>query len=136
VASKDDVGALLEEARMRSDVVGYLLAVIESRSARPPSFPSDPTPRGCPRSHAHSSARSRQHHLGGRFLDPWTEVDSFGNLLSSTQQLVAPAHEVKTFDSEKGEFSVYKKLSRTIIGSCDLKKQKNNLQTLEFALLT
>lgn len=90
VASKDDVGALLEEARMRSDVVGYLLAVIESRSARPPSFPSDPTPRGCPRSHAHSSARSRQHHLGGRFLDPWTEVDSFGNLLSSTQQLVAP----------------------------------------------
>lgn len=128
VASKDDVGALLEEARMRSDVVGYLLGVIESRSARPPSSPSDPTPsasllsssrfcflalppfyssslfqrspepsrhghhtpRGCPRSHAHSSARSRQHHLGGRFLDPWPEVDSFGNLLSSTQQLVAP----------------------------------------------
>lgn len=45
VASKDDVGALLEEARMRSDVVGYLLAVIESRSARQPSSSSDPTPR-------------------------------------------------------------------------------------------
>lgn len=82
-----------------------------SRGQRDSLLPLQIRPRGCPRSHAHSPARSRQHHLGGSFLDPWQEVDSFGNLLSSTQQLVADAHparEVKTFDSEKGEFSVYK----------------------------
>jgi hypothetical protein len=109
VASKDDVGALVEEARMRSDVVGYLLAVIESRSARQPSSSSDPTPR-VP-TQPRSLPCTQQAAPPGREIFGSLEVDSFENLLSSTQQPVADAHparEVKTFDSEKGEFSVYK----------------------------